>query len=110
MMPFWTMTKLSTNSSLGCGISVDLQKAFNTVEHDILLAKLEHYGIHGIANEWFKSYHFDRKQFVSIYDHISNKASIKWQIAKKSRHKDGLSYNFNLLGVNFLFLCLKWLL
>ena len=53
MMPFWTMTKLSTNSSLGCGISVDLQKAFNTVEHDILLAKLEHYGIHGIVNEWF---------------------------------------------------------
>ena len=39
---------------------------YPTVEHDILLAKLEHYGIHGIANEWLKSYLFDRKQFVLL--------------------------------------------
>ena len=63
--------------SIGCGIFVDLQKAFNTGEHDILSAKLEHYGIRGIANEWFKSYLYDRKQFVSINGHISNKDSIK---------------------------------
>ena len=55
-----------------------MQKAFDTVEHDILLAKAEHYGIYGIANEWLKSYHFDWKQFVSINGHISNKASIKY--------------------------------
>ena len=52
--------------NIGCGIFVDLQKAFDTVEHDILLAKLEHYSIRGIANKWFKSCLFDRKQFASI--------------------------------------------
>ena len=57
--------------TIGCwGISVDLQK--------VLLAKLEHYGIRSIANERFKSYLFDRKQFVS------NKASIKYGVQRES--------------------------
>ena len=47
--------------NIGCGIFVNLQKAFNTVEHDVLLSKLEHYIIHGLANEWFKSYLSNRK-------------------------------------------------
>ena len=67
-----------------CGIFVDLQKAFDTVEHDILLAKLEHYGIRGMANNWFKSYRFDRKQFVSINGHISNQTSVKYGVPQGS--------------------------
>ena len=70
--------------NIGCGIFVDLQKAFDTVEHDILLAKLEHYGIHGISNEWFKSYLFDKKQFVSINGHVSNKVSVKYGVPQGS--------------------------
>ena len=42
--------------NIGCGIFDNLQKAFDTVELDIPLSKLEHYGIRGLDNKWFKSY------------------------------------------------------
>ena len=45
---------------------MDLKKAFDTAVHHILLQKLEHYGIRGVANEWFSSYLKNRAQFVSI--------------------------------------------
>ena len=44
----------------------NLQKAFDTVDHQILLAKLNHYGIRGVSNDWFKSYLSNRNHYVSI--------------------------------------------
>ena len=41
--------------NIGWGIFVHLQTERDTGAHDILLSKLEHYGIRGLANEWFKS-------------------------------------------------------
>ena len=61
-----TIRSALDNNKTVCGIFVDLQKAFDTVNHEILLEKLKHYGIRGIANEWFKTYLTNRKQFVSI--------------------------------------------
>ena len=58
--------KAIENRLYSCGIFLDLSKAFDTVNHTILIKKLEYYGIRGIAKDWFCSYLTNRKQFVSI--------------------------------------------
>ena len=58
--------------NFACGIFVDFQNAFDTVDHQILIQKLNYYGIRGIANNWFSSYLQNRTQFVSINGFDSN--------------------------------------
>ena len=61
-----TIKEAIDNGMVGCGVFIDLQKAFGMVNHSILLKKLEHYGIRGVELSWFSSYLSKRRQFVSV--------------------------------------------
>ena len=52
------------NNEYTIGIFLILAKAFDTVNHEIFLGKLEHYGIRGIVPAWFRNYLSNRKQVV----------------------------------------------
>ena len=67
-----------------CGVFIDLQKAFDTVDHNILLAKLHHYGIRDKAHSLFKSYLSGRQQFVSLSGKTSAKLAIRHGVPQGS--------------------------
>ena len=58
--------QLIDNGNIVCGIFIDLEKAFDTVNHEILCEKLTYYGLRGKVNDLIRSYLRNRKQYVSI--------------------------------------------
>ena len=54
------------------GVFIDLKKASDTVDHQLLVEKLKVYGIRGVANRWLQNYLTNRKQYVVIDDHSSD--------------------------------------
>ena len=72
------------NNMFAVGVFIDLQKAFDTVDHNILLSKLEHYGIRGISYNWFKSYLTNRKQYVLVNETKSKLLSVNFGVPQGS--------------------------
>ena len=65
-------------------ILLDFKKAFDTVSHSILLYKLEHYGIRGVANKLLKSFLSDRCQFVSHHNSSSDTLTNRFGVPQGS--------------------------
>ena len=58
------------------GVFLDLKKAFDTIDRNILIKKLEHYGFRGLAKKWFSSYLTSRKQFTYVNGHRSRLGTV----------------------------------
>uniref|UniRef100_A0A3B3I2D7 Reverse transcriptase domain-containing protein n=1 Tax=Oryzias latipes TaxID=8090 RepID=A0A3B3I2D7_ORYLA len=78
------ITNALDKKKYAAGIFIDLKKAFDTLNHDILLDKLEVNGIRGLALTWVKSYLTGRKQFVKIDEYTSETKEIRCGVPQGS--------------------------
>jgi len=69
---------------VSAGIFIDLKKAFDTVNHDILIKKLEYYGLRGTALSWINSYLINRTQFVDIDNTKSEELNVECGVPQGS--------------------------
>ena len=76
--------KALDDGNIDCGVFEDLLKAFDTVDHHILLAKLNHYGIRGVSNDWFISYLPNFNQYVSINGYESGLPALNCGVTQGS--------------------------
>ena len=72
------------DGKVALGVFLDLQKAFDTVLHDILLDEMYHYGIRGLAHSWFNSYLSNRMQYVSLNGVVSEACHIRHGVPQGS--------------------------
>lgn len=78
------LTDANEEKKFTAGVFIDLKKAFDTIDHSLLLKKLDHYGIRGVPNDWLKSYLSDRKQFVSFDNFNSDLLNISCGVPQGS--------------------------
>lgn len=78
------ISKSLDNGEIMVGVFLDLRKAFDTVNHRILLRKLYAYGIRGKMHDWLKSYLTDRMQYVKINTQTSHKKRINCGVPQGS--------------------------
>ena len=78
------ITEALDNKQFAIGVFIDLSKAFDTLDHYILLDKLKHYGIRGTALNWFESYLKNRQQFVEYRETKSCYAKIRCGVPQGS--------------------------
>ena len=76
--------KALDEDKFACGLFIDLQKAFDTVDHNILLSKLYHYGVKGTPHQWFKSYLTGRQQNTTINHQKSSLSNVKYGVPQGS--------------------------
>ena len=76
------------------GIFIDLSKAFNTIDHKILIRKLENCGIRGIANDLFKSFLSDREQFTCF---LEEKSTLLFMVSHKALCWGPYYFNYILM-------------
>ena len=67
-----TITSAIDKKKYCAGVFIDLKKAFDTVNHDLLVSKFNVYGIRGIAIHWLSNYLTNRKHYVNVDGHSSN--------------------------------------
>ena len=72
------------NENFACGVFIELQIAFDIVNHDIRLSKLSHCGIRGVAFDWFKSYLIDRTQYAAMNNQKSEIQTTKYGVIQGS--------------------------
>ena len=78
------MTNSLNKRKHSIGVFIDLQKAFDTVDHQLLCTKLELYGIRGVAYQWIRSYLSNRTQYVTYEGHKSELLPIQCGVPQGS--------------------------
>ena len=72
--------EVKDRNKYSCGIFLDFQKAFDTVNHKVLIGKLNHYGMRELSLDWFKSYQTNRQQKTSKEGIFSDSLTVSYDV------------------------------